>query len=128
MLFGFFCWCKGYVIGLCQIFSFFSCNIDKPELRSMRQQKVIEGRSLSVTCTVTSANPQPTSSQFTWQQVGGSLTQNKQILRINNIRRFQNGTYICTATNTMVPTHGQTVIGRGSSTVDVDVLCECIYA
>ena len=89
----------------------------------MRQQKVIEGRALSVKCTVTSANPHPTSSQFTWQQVGGSLTQNQQILNINSIQRSQAGTYRCTASNTMVPTHGQTVIGRKSVTVGVDVLC-----
>ena len=104
-----------------------SCYIDEPELRSMRQQKVIEGRSLSVTCAVTSANPRPTSSQFTWQQVGGSLTQNQQILRINNIQRSQAGTYRCSATNTMVPTHGQTVIGKGSVTVDLNVLCKWLY-
>ena len=113
-----------FVIGPCQISSFFYCNIDKPELLSLRLQKVIEGQSLSVTCTVTSANPRPTSSQFTWQLVGGSLTQNQQILRINNIQRFQDGTYRCTATNTMVPTHGQTVTGRESVTLDVDVLCK----
>ena len=113
-----------FVIVPCQISSFSYCYIDKPELRSLRLQKVIEGQSLSVTCTVTSANPHPTSSQFTWQQVGGSLEQNQQILRINNIQRSQDGTYMCTATNTMVPTHGQTVTGRESVTVDVDVLCK----
>ena len=101
--------------------------IDEPELQSLRQQKMIESHALSVTCTVTSANPSPTSSQFTWQQVGGSLTQNQQILRINNIQRSQAGTYKCTATNTMVPTYGQTVIGTGSVTVDVDVLCKFIH-
>ena len=106
---------------------YLSCKTDGPELRSLRRQKVIEGHVLSVACTVTSANPQPTSSQFTWQQVGGSLTQNQQILRINNLQRSQAGTYRCTATNTMVPTHGQTVIGIGSVTVDLDVLCTCIY-
>ena len=101
--------------------------IDKPDLRSLSQQKVIEGRSLSVSCAVTSANPSPTSSQFTWKQVGGSLTQNQQILGINNIQRSQDGTYRCTATNTMVPTHGQTITGRGSVKVDVDVLCKGLY-
>ena len=112
------------------IFLFFqypSCYIDKPELQALSQQKVIEGRSLSIACTVASANPHPKSSQFTWQQVGGSLIQNQQILRINNIQRSQDGTYRCTATNTMVPTQGRTLIGRGSATVDVDVLCKCLH-
>ena len=115
-----------FMIQYC-LYYYYYC-IDEPELRSLSRRKVIEGRPLSVTCTVTSGNPHPTSTQFTWRQLGGSLTQNQQILRINTIRRSQDGTYRCTATNTMVPTHGQTVTGTGSVTLDVDVLCKSVYS
>ena len=93
----------------------------------MSQLKVIEGRSLSVACVVTSANPQPRSSQFSWQQIGGSLRQNQQTLRINSTQQSHNGTYVCEASNTMVPTNGQTVTGSGRVTIDVDVQCKLIF-
>lgn len=45
-------------------------------------------------------------------------------LVIDNVNRLDSGTYVCSAVIQLIPTFGQTVNVTGSTTVEVDVVCE----
>nr|XP_034300633.1 B-cell receptor CD22 [Crassostrea gigas] len=69
-----------------------------PIVIAMSQQDIIEGRVLSVTCTVTPGNPSSTT--FYWTKVDNSeFRQNGPTLQFPNIVRTSSGAYRCTAVN-----------------------------
>ncbi|XP_046563053.1 uncharacterized protein LOC124271923 [Haliotis rubra] len=91
----------------------------KPTVSVPQSTPVRESQTLNITCSV-DANPvaavawtKKDDSSFT-PQTGSTLT-------INNIRRSQAGTYVCTASNTLSPCVGISVVRSDSVEVTVDV-------
>ena len=102
--------------------SFFTKLTDPPALKTIPDQRIKTGDTLSITCRVTSSNPAP--SEYKWTKVGdGTFSQTGPVLTIPIIRPHHAGTYRCTAVNTMVPTNGRHQHGRDTEDVTVDVQC-----
>ncbi|XP_046546386.1 sialoadhesin-like [Haliotis rubra] len=82
-------------------------------------QTVTEGQTLTATCSVDSKP----AAAVTWtRKDGGNFTpQTGSTLTISNIQRSQAGTYVCTATNTLSPCGGTSVVRSDSVEVTVDV-------
>lgn len=88
-------------------------------MNTLSQQKIIEGKDLSVTCKVTPGNPN--SSTFYWTKEENQVfRQNGQTLQLTNINRNDSGTYRCTAENSY--SNGE--MGTHNQTMVVDVLCK----
>uniref|UniRef100_A0A8W8P1S0 Uncharacterized protein n=1 Tax=Magallana gigas TaxID=29159 RepID=A0A8W8P1S0_MAGGI len=69
-----------------------------PNVYTMRQQNIIEGRDLSITCQATPGNPNSTT--FYWTKVDNSgFRQNGPTLQLPNIQRTSSGTYRCKTEN-----------------------------
>ena len=97
---------------------------DPPALKTIPDQRIKTGDTLSITCQVISSNPAP--NEYKWSKVGdGTFGQTGQLLTIPNIQLRHAGTYRCTAVNTMVPTNGKRQ--QGSDTEDVKVDVQCTY-
>ena len=107
--------------------SFFTKRTDPPALKTIPEQRVKTGDTLSITCQVTSSNPAP--NEYKWRKVGdGKFRQTGQLLTISNIQLRHAGTYRCTAVNTMFPTNGSSQQGSDTEDVVVDVLdVHCMY-
>lgn len=85
----------------------------------MRQQNIIEGRDLSITCQTTLGNPRSTA--FLWTKVDDSgFRQDGPTLQLPNIQRTSSGTFRCTAENNY--SNGE--MGTHSQTMIVNVQCE----
>lgn len=85
----------------------------------MRQQNIIEGRDLSITCQATSGNPSATT--FYWTKVDNpGIRQNGSTLHLPNIQRTSSGTYRCTAENN----YSSREMGTDSQAMVVNVQCE----
>ncbi|KAJ8307740.1 hypothetical protein KUTeg_014711 [Tegillarca granosa] len=100
---------------------------DKPEIMDIPSPSIVERENLTLTCS-TRANP--TAHSYKWTKIGDyTFEQLSETLVIADIRRAQSGKYKCTAMNTMSPTNGQTVKGKGHGEVTVSVKCEylCYY-
>ena len=82
---------------------------------------IIEGNSLSIRCNSTSY---PSPSSYTWTFPGGSY--NGQTVHISSVNRSRTGNHVCSITNTMDPTLGDSVTGSNNGTVDLQVLCKNI--
>lgn len=92
---------------------------DPPMVSKLSQQDIIEGRDLSVTCTVTPGNP--SSTIFYWTKIDNpGFRQNGSTLRLLNIPRNSSGVYMCSAEN--IYTNGEN--GIQNQTMVVNVLCE----
>ena len=97
---------------------------DPPELKTIPDQTKETGDTLSITCRVTSSNPEP--NEYKWTKVGDrTFSQTGPVLTIPNIQLRHTGTYRCTAVNTMIPTNGKR--RHGSDTEDVVVDVQCMY-
>ena len=104
--------------------SFFTTLTDPPALKTIPDQRIKTGDTLSITCRVTSSNPAP--NEYKWTKVGGgTFSQTGPVLTIPNIQLLHAGTYRCTAVNTMVPTNGRRQ--QGTDTEDVTVDVQCVY-
>lgn len=69
-----------------------------PKVSMLSEQKIVQGRDLSVTCHATPGNPRDTS--FHWTKVDNSgFRQNGSKLQLFNIQRTSVGTYRCIAEN-----------------------------
>nr|XP_034316845.1 hemicentin-2-like [Crassostrea gigas] len=69
-----------------------------PLVNTLSNQNIIEGRDLSVTCTVTPGNPSSTT--LYWTKVDNpGFRQNGPTLQLYNIQRNDSGSYRCTAEN-----------------------------
>lgn len=96
-------------------------SIDPPVVYSFRQQDIIEGTNLSVTCNYSSGNPSPTT--FLWTQENNqSFKQYGTVLQLPTIQKSESGTYICTAENNLTNTKK----GNHSQSMVVNVLCKLI--
>lgn len=90
-----------------------------PTVNTLSQQKMIEGRDLTVTCQDTPGNP--SSSTFYWTKEGyPAFRQNGTTLQLPNIDRSSSGTYNCTAKN--IYSDGKN--GEDSQSMEVNVYCE----
>ena len=99
---------------------------DPPALKTIPDQRIKTGDTLSITCRVSSSNPVP--NEYKWTKVGdGTFSQTGQVLTIPNTQRRHAGTYRCTAVNTMNPTSGGRQRGTDTEDVVVDVLCMYTY-
>lgn len=79
--------------------------------------KIIEGRNKTLKC-LTSSEPAPYS--YTWTYPGGtSIGEN---MTITNVERRRSGTHTCEVENFMDETVGQSIIGKNSNSILLDVL------
>ncbi|XP_071094645.1 cell adhesion molecule CEACAM5-like [Haliotis cracherodii] len=91
----------------------------QPSVSVRSSQTVNETQTLNVTCSVDS-KPAAT---VTWTRTNSSsfTPQTGSTLTISNIQRSQAGAYVCTATNTLSPCVGTSVMRSDSVEVTVDV-------
>lgn len=89
-----------------------------PLVNTLSNQNIIEGRDLSVTCTVTPGNPSSTT--LYWTKVDNpGFRQNGPTLQLYNIQRNDSGSYRCTAENN----YNNRERGTHTKTTVVNVLC-----
>ncbi|XP_048241060.1 contactin-2-like [Haliotis rufescens] len=84
-----------------------------------RSTSVTESQTLDVACSVDS-HPVATV-KWTKKNDAKLTSQTGSTLTITNIQRSQSGTYVCTATNTLSPCFGTSVVRSDSAEVKVDV-------
>ncbi|XP_060603838.1 synaptogenesis protein syg-2-like [Ruditapes philippinarum] len=78
----------------------------------------IDGKSSSVLC---KSNGKPNPDSYSWNKAGSS-SRAGDTLTFNPVQKQDDGQYICSAQNTMVPSSGDTQTGSNSSTVKINVL------
>ncbi|CAC5365728.1 unnamed protein product [Mytilus coruscus] len=91
---------------------------------SISKQEPSEGNELLITCDAQS-NPAYTDNDVSWtKEHNTTFKRSGKHLVINNINRFDNGTFTCIVTLTLTPSIGQAVDVQGTTNVEIDVLCK----
>ncbi|KAJ8313318.1 hypothetical protein KUTeg_009104 [Tegillarca granosa] len=91
---------------------------DGPTVALLNNLSIVEHSNLFVRCSAT-GNPIP---DIIWSRDGvPSFQQNGTALQISNMLRTSNGTYICTATNTLSPSGAASVNKTDSKSIFIDV-------
>lgn len=92
---------------------------DPPSVSPLTKQDVIEGRYISVTCSASPGNPEP--STFFWTNIGLSGSrQEGPILQLPGINRSSSGNYTCTAENN----YNNNEKGTSTQSMVINVLCK----
>jgi hypothetical protein len=98
---------------------FIFISLDPPFVSPLSKQDIIEGRDLSVTCSITPGNP--SSSTIFWTKVGlPGFRQEGPTLQLPGINRTSSGNYSCTAENK----YNNDEKGTADQSMVVNVLCK----
>jgi hypothetical protein len=100
----------------------FDILLDPPVVKSMQNQNILEGDTLSFPCPVTDGNPSMTS--FKWTTSNDTRVWNTQILTIVNVSRSDAMLYSCEVANVMTETAELLQISiPDSKTFFLNVMC-----
>lgn len=82
--------------------------------------KLIEHKNYTLLC-IADANPP---SKYIWDGHKTNGISNNALIDFPDVKRKNNGTYICTAMNEMQPTNGTVSAHENNSSVNINILCK----
>ena len=97
---------------------------DPSIIESLKDESILEGSNLTVTCQVKQGNP--TEESISWARTNGFKKWRGKYLLINNVSRADDTNYTCILTTRIRPTFGDEAVIVNNRTFHLNVFCKYV--